>query len=293
MNTVQAMRSARKFVGVAAPLVLIAGAMVAVVVATAHLSYAPLRAALVVLVAVLSAVSLFGRFPLGIGPVDASVTARVVRAVGTALAGAGAVGAVLGLAQGSSPSERAGSGVPIYTVVLALYLAAFLAVTRRGSGLPPRAALTGVGLGVLAAGLFAAAVPILPPGLISLAFLLIAAAAGSAALLARPAETGAVAALVATVTACQALFMAAVVLYRYGPDAWMPYAGPGPLTPQAQLEQNRAEAIDPYVGLLFIGAVAATVLVGMAMTAWLRTHRKAASTTTAASAGTSPGLSLP
>lgn len=37
----------------------------------------------------------------------------------------------------------------------------------------------------------------------------------------------------------------------------MPYAGPGPLTPQGQLEQNRAEAIDPYVGLLFLGAVAA------------------------------------
>ena len=52
----------------------------------------------------------------------------------------------------------------------------------------------------------------------------------------------------------------AAVLYYYGPDAWMPYAGPGPLTPQGQLEQNRAEAIDPYVGLLFLGSFAGVAL---------------------------------
>lgn len=72
------------------------------------------------------------------------------------------------------------------------------------------------------------------------------------------------------------MFFAATVLYHYGPDAWMPYAGPGPLTAQAQVEQNRVEAIDPYVGLLLLGAVAATVLIGMA----LRSHPETTATVT-------------
>ncbi len=135
----------------------------------------------------------------------------------------------LGLAQGRSLSERASTGVPLYTVLLALYLAAFLAVTRHDVALPPRATLTSVGLGLLAAVLFAAAVPVLPPGLTSLAFLLIGAAVVGAARLAGPAESRFLAGLLTTVTACQALFYAAAVLYQYGPDAWMPYAGPGPL----------------------------------------------------------------
>lgn len=64
--------------------------------ATAHAAYAPLRLALAALVAVLSAVTLFGRLPLGLGPVAGSVTARIVRMVGTTLAVVGAAGVVLG-----------------------------------------------------------------------------------------------------------------------------------------------------------------------------------------------------
>jgi hypothetical protein len=272
------MSSIRRIAGVTGHLLLVAAAVVAVVVTTSNLAYPPLRAALVTMVAVLSVVTLFGRLPLGLGPVAGSVTARTVRMVGTVLAGVGAAGVILGFAQGGSLSERAGTGVPLYTVVLAVYLAAFLAVTRRDSEFPPRAMLMSVGLGLLAAALFAAAVPVLPTVLIfGLAYLLIAAAAAGAGWLVRPAEIGALAALLAIATACQALFFAAAVLYQYGPDAWMPYAGPGPLTPQAQLEQNRAEAIDPYVGPLFLGAVAAAVLVGMALTARWRARTKAAS----------------
>ena len=51
---------------------------------------------------------------------------------------------------------------------------------------------------------------------------------------------------------------------------------PRPLTPQGQLDQNRAEAIDPYIFLLFLGLIAATVLVGMAMSAWWRRTRSEA-----------------
>jgi hypothetical protein len=270
------MATVRRVVSVAGHLLLVVAAVVAVGVATSHLAYPSLRHALVAMVVVLSAVSLSGRFPLGLGPVGKSVAARLVRMVGTVLAGVGAVGVALGLAQGGFPSDRASDGVRIYTVVLAVNLAAFLTVTGRGSGLLPRAMLSSVGLGLLAAALFAASVPVLPPGPIGLAILLIAAAAIGAGRLARHAESRVLAGLFAAVTACQAVFFAAAVLYRYGPDAWMPFAGPGPLTPQAQLEQNRVEAIDPYVGLLLLGAIAAGVLVGIALTAKLRTRTGAA-----------------
>ncbi|MCU7730496.1 hypothetical protein ODJ79_42845 [Actinoplanes sp. KI2] len=233
-----------------------------------------------------------------------SAAAWLVRLAGAVLAGGCAAIAGVGLVQGGDTFVRSASGLPLYAAVLAAYLGAFLVVTRRDSGLPPRAALTSVGFGLLAGGLFAAAVPVLPPVAALLAFLLIAAAAGGAAWRARPdegraaaarpdegraaaarpdegraaaagaaaarmgtEETRAIAALFGIVVACQAVFLAAAVLYYYGPDSWMPYAGPGPLTPQAQLEQNRAEAIDPYVGPLFIGLIAAIVLIGRAVTA--------------------------
>jgi hypothetical protein len=268
------MGSRGKVAGVAVHSLLIVAALVAVVMGTSQVASSPLRVALIVLVAVLSAVTVFGRLPLGLGPVAGSVGAIVVRTVGVVLAGAGAVEVVLGLAQGGSPSERAVSGVPLSTVVLTVYLGAFLAVTRRGSELRPRPLLTSVGLGLLAAALFAGGVPTLPPELVWwLAFLLIAGAAVGSGWLTRPAEAGARAALLAVVTACQTLFLAAAVLYRYGPDAWMPYAGPGPLTAQGQLEQNRAEAIDPYAGLLLLGVVAAAFLAVPPVTAWLRARR--------------------
>jgi hypothetical protein len=272
------MRSVWKVASLAGHLFLIVAAMVAVVVATSHVAYPPLRQALVALVTVLSAVSLLGRLPLGLGPVAGSVAARTVRSVGTVLAGVGATGVVLGLAQGGSPSERASTGVPLYMIVLAVYLTAFLAVTKPDSGIAPRAMLTSVGLGLFAAVLFTAAVPVLPPGLVALAFLLIGSAAAGAARLTGPAESRFLAGLLAAVTGCQALFFAAAVLYHFGPDAWMPYAGPGPLTPESQLEQNRAEAIDPYVGPLLLGAVAASILIGMVLTARVRARTAAAPT---------------
>ena len=271
------MRSMWRVASVAGHLVLVAAAVVAVQAATSHVAYAPLRQAMVTLVVILAAVSLFGRFPFGVGPVAESVAARLVRVVGTVLAGVGAAGVVFGIALGGSPTERASSGVPILTGVLTLFLLAFLAATARGTALPPRAMLTSVGLGLLAAAVFAAAVPVLPPGLILLAMLLVAAAGAGAAGLARSSDA-LLAGLLATVTAGQSLFYAAAVLYQYGPDAWMPYAGPGPLTPEGQLDQNRAEAIDPYVGILLLAVLAAGFLIATVVTAKLRARAEAAPT---------------
>jgi hypothetical protein len=262
-----------KATSVTGHVLLVVAAVVAAQAATSHLTYPPLRHAMVTLVAVLSAISLFGRLPFGLGPVAGSFAARATRMVGTVLAGIGAAGAIFGFVTGGLPTQRASGGVQC-TVMLALYLAAFLAATRRDIALAPRVLLTSVGLGLFAAALFAAAVPVLPAGLIAVAFLLIGAAVVAAARLA-PDDNRFLAGLLAVVTACQALFYAAAVLYHYGPDAWMPYAGPGPLTPQGQLEQNRAEAIDPYIGLAYLGALAAVILIGTVLTARLRTQAEA------------------
>ncbi|NUR70572.1 MAG: hypothetical protein HOU81_07110 [Hamadaea sp.] len=261
------MATVRNVLSVAGHLLLVVAGIVAVLVTTSDLAYPALRHALVALVAALCVVSVLGRFRRGWGPVSGTMAARLVRAVGTALAGLGAVGVILGFAQGGFPSDRASGGVRIYTVVLVVNLAAVLAATSRDSGLTPRAMVSSVGFGLIAAAMFAAAVPTLPPGLVGLGVLLVAGAGVGAGLFARPAEGRLVPGLLAMVTACQAVYFVAAVLYRYGPDAWMPYAGPGPLTPEGQLDQNRAEAIDPYGVLLLLGLIAAMIVVGAVMAA--------------------------
>ena len=115
----------------------------------------------------------------------------------------------------------------------------------------------------------------LPPGIMPVGLLLLAGAGGLAVVLARPDESRFMAGLLAAVTGTQALVFTAAVMLHFGPDAWMPYAGPGPLTPEGQLDQNRVEAIDPYTGLLLLGALFAGLLVGSALMARQRARIEA------------------
>jgi hypothetical protein len=271
------MKSLWRVADVAIHLLLFAAAVIAMLWITTRVGDLTTRVALLSLVGLLFAVTLFGWVPSGLGPVADAVAARIARLGGVVLAGSGAAIVADGLLHpAGSLFVRSARGVPSYAVGFAVYLAAFLLATRRNSGLPPRAVLISVGFGLVAAALFAAAVPTLPPVALLLAYLLLAAAAGGAAWLTRPDESRIPVALLAIVTTSQAVFLVAAVLYHYGPDAWMPDAGRGPLTPQGQLDQNRAEAIDPYIFLLFLGLIAATVLVGMAISAWWRRTRSEA-----------------
>ena len=61
------------------------------------------------------------------------------------------------------------------------------------------------------------------------------------------------------------MFIVADIMFHLGPDSWLPDAGPGPLTPQARLEQNRVEAIDPYVSVMLVGALVAITLIVVAL----------------------------
>ena len=112
------MTAARRAAGIGIHLLLIAAALVAVVVWTSHLASPPaVRVAAVVLVAVLSMVTVLGRFQLGFGPAAGSTAARIVRLVAVVLAGVGVAEMILGFVAGGSPSEQHSHGFPLATVV--------------------------------------------------------------------------------------------------------------------------------------------------------------------------------
>ena len=127
--SVRRMRAVWRVAGIGIHLLLIAAALVAVVVWTSQLASPPaLRVAAVVLVAVLSMVTVFGRLQLGFGPAAGSAAAWIVRLVAVVLAGVGVAEMILGFVAGGSPSEQHSNGFPLAAVVLAVYLTAFLAV---------------------------------------------------------------------------------------------------------------------------------------------------------------------
>src|SRR2546423_6477610 len=93
--SVRRMRAVWRVAGIGIHLLLIAAALVAVVVWTSQLASPPaLRVAAVVLVAVLSMGTVFGRLQLGFGPAAGSAAAWVGR-VGAVLVGGGGVAAVI------------------------------------------------------------------------------------------------------------------------------------------------------------------------------------------------------
>jgi hypothetical protein len=255
--------------GLAGHVLVCLAAVWAVVLATSHVTYSPLRRAMIVMAAVLAVVSLLGRLT---APVADSVAARAIRGLGFVLAGLAVWGVVVEFWFDGDPSqlnpaivERAGTGIPMGTAVFAIYFVAFLVWTRRGSTLQPRTLVESSAVAFGAVAVWALAVVALPPANVGLAFLFIVGAVVAAAAMARRHEASGTAvlqaALVTTVVGTQTLISVADVMFHLGPDRWLPYAGPGPIGPEAQLAQNRVEAIDPYVGLLVLGALAVVGLV--------------------------------
>jgi hypothetical protein len=244
----------------------------AVVVVTDGVSYAPLRRAMIALAVVIAAVLLLGWVPRVLGPVADDAAARAVRAVGLVLAALAVWGVLVEFWFNGDPSqvnpgvaERANTGIPLLTILLAIYLAAFLAVTRRGSVLRGATLMYSLALTLAAVIVWAGAAILIPPASAPIGLAVMAAAGvGAAKLTIRRGVVTSVAALAGLLSAmmtAQVVISVADVLFHLGPDAWIPDAGPGPLTLQARLAQNRVEAIDPYVSVLFVGAVVAITLI--------------------------------
>jgi len=251
------------------PPVLGVAAAVAVLVRTGDVGYAPLRWALLALVGVLLALSAWGRRPGILGPVAAAPSARAVRAGGQLLTAAAAAVVVVSADGRNDPGEQARADVPIFTVLLACYLAGLLALTAQRCVATARDLVVGGGAGVVAAALWLAFVLVVAPipADVGAASVAAAVAAAGAALVdvrrrdgAHRAARALLAALCAGTVTLLFVFGAVVLLSTYGPASLIPDLVPAALTPADDLANSRIELQDPYVALLFLAGLTAAFL---------------------------------
>jgi hypothetical protein len=258
-------------VSLAGHITVAVAAVWVVAVVTEGISYVPLRRAMITLVVVIVAVVLLGWMPRVLGPVADDAAARVVRGVGFLLAGLAVWGVVVEFWYNRDPSqanpgvaERADTGIPMATVLFAFYLAAFLAVTGRGSALRGASLIRSAALAAVAVLVWSGLAIVVPEvSAVTGVAVMIGAGIGAAAWVGRQEvapTAGALAGLLSAVMTAQIVVSVADVMFHLGPDSWIPDAGPGPLTLQDRLAQNRVEAIDPYVAVLLIGALLAFAL---------------------------------
>jgi hypothetical protein len=246
-------------------LVLVVGALAGVVALARDVAYVPLRIGLVVLVAVLVAESWLGRRRWLFGPARGGWVAGLVGAGGYLLVGAMAFDAVLDMrSHTENPDEMVHVGVPVYTALLTGYLVGFLALTAHRSAAGARTLATGAASGLGAAVFWLVVVLALPPvpADILLAVVLIAVAMAVAGLIARDPAS----ALCAGTVGALLIVLLVGVLSHVGPASLIPDLARAALTPADDLAQSRIEVNDPYVGLLFLGALAGVVLMLVSVT---------------------------
>jgi len=216
----------------------------------------------VVFVVTLGVVAWWGHRRRPLGPTAENRPARRIRSVGYAV-----LGSYLMAAVASSRHEHDRSGVWVLYLALTLYLAALVCATARGTGAHARTLHLVAALAF--AGLSAWWVPMLLLtgvradsgwALLSVAVtVLVGAVVG--VVLHWPDRQVALAALGAGAATCLLIFIAAQSTYVLLPQL-VPDLGfvPG-MTAAGHVEQNRIEAIDPYVAELLLGAVLAALLV--------------------------------
>ncbi|WP_433365899.1 hypothetical protein ACQPZX_36725 [Actinoplanes sp. CA-142083] len=224
-----------------------------VVLWSATIDWAPRRWGVVVFAAVLAVVAELGVVgPLG--PVAPSRAARFARAFGYLLVGALAVELDVSIAHKDNNDL---TGVPVLSVVLAVYLAATLAMTGRRARATSRSLLLGLAGGTTAAAAWALVVllaPPIPPGPGFAAALTAAGMALTILLTPRRDPMAALrAALIAGTTGALLIFNAVVILSSFGPPDLIPSLAPHALTPADQLTNSRIELVDPYLWLLLLG----------------------------------------
>ena len=259
---------------------LTAGVLVAVLGWVGTIGYAPLRWGLMAAVLLLVTVSWLGRRPGVVGPVGDGWAARLVRAGGYLLVGAMAAGFLVSVRSHGNPDEQARNGVPIFTVVLTVYLLGFLAVTARRSVATRRVLTTAVGAGGAATALWVVAALAAPPVPASIGLALVVTAAAMAAAAFANAghhsrtEHRVLAGLCAGTTAALLIVTVVIGLSSYGPPSLIPDLASAALTPADDLAQSRNELVDPYIALLFLGGL----LAGALTVASIATRQPAAAT---------------
>ena len=230
----------------------------------------------IVFVLALGVLAWSGRRSGPLGPIADHPSARRIRAAGYVVLGAYILPALASLA--TAPSQRDQSGVWMFYIALSLYLATLLLVTAQRTAARPRTLyLMAV---VTVAGLAAWWVPMLLESSVrahpSWALLSVAGTITlglvSATALRWSSEQAVLPALAAGVATCLLIFLAAQSTYVVNPRL-VPDLGHVPgMNAAGEVEQNRAEPVDPYVAELLLGAVLGAALIG-ATTASRRARR--------------------
>jgi hypothetical protein len=226
---------------------------------------AGVRSQTIAFVLVLGVLAWSGRRSGPLGPIAEHRLARRVRSAGIAVLGAYIMLALASFALGSSLHDR--SGVWVLYVALALYLATLLFATARPTA--ARAPTLRVTAALTIAGVAAWWVPMrLEPSvrahpswaLLSVAgTVLLGLAIGTARRW--PSQQAGLGALATGVATCLLIFFAAQCTYLLSPRL-APDLGHVPgMTAAGQIEQNRAEAADPYVAELLVGALLGALLI--------------------------------
>ena len=211
------------------------------------------------------------------------------RSPGVALVGLFAVRVVTGMGGGGDPWALTTTGVPIMAALSVCYLVAVLLMTTESDGANGGAAV-GAGVGLAAGGMWtvvALAYPPVPAGIsTAVVTMAVSALAAVTVVIRRGSPPVHVAAATSAVAACALVINIAVDLIAARASVrFIPLlADDGSIPQAARIAQSRTELNDPYIAVLFLGALAVLALIAV-LAASRRTAARPAGAPTEAAAG--------
>ncbi len=200
-----------------------------------------------------------------LGPIAEDGLARHIRGAGYAVLGAYIMPTLASIALASRQHDR--SGIWAFYLALTLYFATVLFATARRTATPRRCLRLITALTI--AGLAAWWIPMLlyasvrahPSWALFSVAVTVLLGLVVATVLRWPSQQAALAGLASGVATCLLIFLAAQSTYLLDPQL-APDLGHVPgMTPTGQVDQNRAEAVDPYVADFLLGALLGAVLI--------------------------------
>jgi hypothetical protein len=238
---------------------LMAGVLAVTLWWTSRIGYPPFHWGLVTVVALQLILAAGGRVRGPLGPVGEGWTTRIVRAGGYLLLTWWTVSLIAFMVT-QDPGEMAG-GMPIFGLLLTSYLIGVLTLTAQRSAATRRVLTAGVGGGGIATALFTLSAFVAPPipANLTRALALTALAMLGAAVAARSGgvHRSVLAALCAGSAAALLIGTTLVLLSTFAPPSLIPDLAPAALSRADDLAQSRHELQDPYLWLLFLGALIA------------------------------------
>jgi len=240
----------------------------------ATVGHPPLAWMLSIVVSVLALVCWAARRAGMLGPTNDGVTAWLLRGGGYLTAVAIAAVALAHTHPATLEAADAGAAILGLSTIAAGFLTGVASVAARRSVATARVLITGLGSALAATAGWLVVVLLAPPIPATIGWALAAAAVAAViAVLANSGESSTTAAcllagLIATATAMALIFGSVLLLAHLGPDSLIPDITPGAL-PGQHISESRTEIVDPYVLILFLAGVAATVL-GLAAVATRR-----------------------